>query len=94
MISLTFWFNAYSVISVFISTILVERISGLREGFVFNFIPLTHDCAFNWNNGLKKIIVYIMSVVPNHKCALDSSAGFKIQILSTTIRDLDTTYLG
>lgn len=78
MISLTFWFNAYSMINDFVSTLLAESIFGWREDFVLNFIPLTHDYAFNWNNGLKKIIVYNVSVFPNHKYALGSSSGFKI----------------
>lgn len=49
--NIIFWFNANSM-SVFMSAMLVERISGLGGDFVFSYISLIHDYAFDWNNGL------------------------------------------
>lgn len=70
MVSITFWFNVYSII-------FVKGVSGLGN-FVFNYFSPVYDSAFNWNNELKKIIEYTISVVLNHKCIFDSSTGFKI----------------
>lgn len=47
----------------------------MGENIVFNYICPTHNCAFNWNNELKKIIEYTMPVVLNQKYILDSSSG-------------------
>ena len=39
---ITFWLNAYSIMKLFyLSSVFVQRFSGLREDFVFNYISST-----------------------------------------------------
>lgn len=47
VMSITFWFNAYSIIKLIsLSITSVERFSGLGEDFVFNYISPTSLIVF------------------------------------------------